>query len=779
VKRYTHRKMTTIAAVLLSALMLFSTAQAALASAGGYDCSFADFGKMATLYNGGWGQAKAIDIYTSGPQQGKIVVSVVVGYDFGAIRLNADGSLDTSFGTGGFAPTVDFFGSWDYPNGVAAMPDGSVVLGGQANNPAPSGDGLNRLAAVRYTTDGVLDTSFGNSTPKDGKFVQKIGAATQWEYWIDMDVDSSGNIFIAGKTQDAGGDYKSTVVKLDSTGSLATTWTVDFGTGFQDEIFNGLVVQSDDKVVAAGSYYNGTRTMGTLVRFTTTGALDTTFNATGKKTFTYSATFDEVRDVVQDNSGNIVVGFGSSPAPSSYDYSVARITPSGAMDTSFNTTGIATPKHVGTGEYPYAVLAQADGKVVIGGWSEGPFGVMAMTLVRWTSAGALDASFGSGGVLQMETTGNSQVLGLAQQSTGKLLVAGYVGGSPTVLRLHDLEFDMRFGATRLTQVTDTTFAGLTDQNMMHVEICMDGSTNPVALTGVQMTTNGSTDPTDIAAAKLYTTSDGTFAATTKYGSGVTLPSGPFSFAGSQTMLPGDNHFWLAYDVASEALPPHVLDATLEGLTFSGAVGSVTPAITDPTGSRTILFADNTYFWITNVTLNTLNNNSGANPGGYGDYKGLSTDLNVGSSYTLSVTMEYSGYGGEAVSAFFDWNGDGDYTDPGEDFPLVASAADYPPDYTYYSATTGITVPVPADAKLGDTKFVIASDWAVPNGTTNQSGYGENEVYSLHLTSGPTAVTLNNFSGRAASPSAPWASAALLFAAGLGGVGLVVLRKRIR
>ena len=510
-------------------------------------------------------------------------------------------------------------------------------------------------------------------------------------------------------------------------------------------------------------------------------------------TFSYSSIADDVRDVALDGSGNIVAGFASSPSASTYDYGVARITSAGAMDTTFNTTGIATPKHVNAYDFPYAVLAQADGKVVIGGWSNSPSGDLVMTLLRFTSGGVLDASFGSGGVLQLETTNNSPVLALAQQSTGKLLVGGYISDKPAVLSLHDLDFDMRFGVSRLSQISDTTFAGLTDQQMMHIEVCMDGSTNPVNLTGVQMTTNGSTDPNDIAAARLYTTADGTYATTTKYGSDATLPNGAFTINGTQAMQTGDNHFWLAYDVSPSAISNglHVLDATLEGLTFSGSVGSVTPAVTSPDGSREILFADNSYFWITNVTLNTIDNDSSADPGGFGDYTSHSTNLNVGASYTLSVTMQYSGYGGEAVSAFFDWNGDGDYTDPGEAYPMVVSAAENLPNDDAYSATTAISVTVPAGAAPGDTKFIISSDWGyVPNGINNQSGYGENEVYSLHLSSGPTAVTLHNFSGRSAStgsaqaastgsefPAAPIGSAVLVLSAGLGAIGLRVFRKR--
>jgi hypothetical protein len=140
-------------------------------------------------------------------------------------------------------------------------------------------------------------------------------------------------------------------------------------------------------------------------------------------------------------------------------------------------------------------------------------------------------------------------------------------------------------------------------------------------------------------------------------------------------------------------------------------------------------------------------------------------LNLGSSYVLSVTVNYSGYGGEAVSAFFDWNADGDFTDPGEDYPLMVSAVDTPPDYLSYTQTTTASVTVPISATLGSTSLMIMSDWAAPNGVNNQSGYGENEYYSLNLESHPTGITLVDFSGRAGEPGAwvPRAAAVLLAA----------------
>src|SRR4029077_6628971 len=91
---------------------------------------------------------------------GKIVVvgrsGGLTGFDFGVVRYDADGSLDTGFGTGGMVRT-DFAGGADYAHGVAIQGDGKIVVAGHA--------GLvndNDFALARYNADGSLDASFGS-----------------------------------------------------------------------------------------------------------------------------------------------------------------------------------------------------------------------------------------------------------------------------------------------------------------------------------------------------------------------------------------------------------------------------------------------------------------------------------------------------------------------------------------------------------------------------------------------------------------------------------------
>ncbi len=138
--------------VFLICLNLFS-------QEGSLDQSFGNGGKVITSVNSGEDVAKGVVIQTDG----KIVIagytfSSVFGYDFLCIRYNTDGSLDTSFGVGGVATFDLQTGSDDRANSIDIQLDGKLVLAGFSDN------GSDRNGAViRLNTDGSLDTSFASS----------------------------------------------------------------------------------------------------------------------------------------------------------------------------------------------------------------------------------------------------------------------------------------------------------------------------------------------------------------------------------------------------------------------------------------------------------------------------------------------------------------------------------------------------------------------------------------------------------------------------------------
>jgi uncharacterized delta-60 repeat protein len=79
--------------------------------------------------------------------------------DFGMVRFNADGSLDTNFGNAGLVVT-DFSGHTDIAEAVVFQPDGKIVLAGLARTAETSAS--EDFALARYSSEGALDPAFGN-----------------------------------------------------------------------------------------------------------------------------------------------------------------------------------------------------------------------------------------------------------------------------------------------------------------------------------------------------------------------------------------------------------------------------------------------------------------------------------------------------------------------------------------------------------------------------------------------------------------------------------------
>ncbi len=142
-----------------------------------------------------------------------------------------------------------------------------------------------------------------------------------------------------------------------------------------------------------------------------------------------------------------------------------------------------------------------------------------------------------------------------------------------------------------TQASSSSVAaGASNQQILGVQVVMNGPLNPLTLTSIDFNTTGSTNITDISNAKVYYTgTSSTFGTTTQFGNTVVNPNGTFTVTGSQVLSSGvantTNYFWLVYDVPCSATNANVLDAQCTSLTVDGLAR--TPTQTDPSGTRAV------------------------------------------------------------------------------------------------------------------------------------------------------------------------------------------------
>ena len=108
-----------------------------------------------------------------------------------------------------------------------------------------------------------------------------------------------------------------------------------------------------------------------MARLTTSSALDTSFNGDGKQTVDFGGTQDLGYGVAVDSQDNVLVaGYSNQGSPTGYDFAVARLTPSGALDTSFDGDGKQTVDFGGTQDLGYGVAVDSQDNVLVAGYSD-------------------------------------------------------------------------------------------------------------------------------------------------------------------------------------------------------------------------------------------------------------------------------------------------------------------------------------------------------------------------------------------------------------------------
>ena len=351
------------------------------------------------------------------------------------IRTTADGALDTTFGTSGVASVSD--GNGGTSGSIVLNGDGSIVVSGTFTT-----GGGNRFMIAKFTAAGALDTTFGTN---GSSVVSAFGG--QSDIGVGLAARPGGGYFVVGSGFLPTSSVSDTeVAAFNASGQLDTTFNgvnpgfavVDLGVPAASA--NASVIQPDGKVVVAGVV--GGNTSGTcdptqsaskavVARYLADGTLDTSFNSPAG--YITIGTMRRAGAVTLDGSGNIVVGgcgitlVGSTNTAS---MAFARITPSGTLDTSFNGTGVFTIPVATSHEEITSIVMQ--GSRIVGAGFVTPGTFTDSVFVGVTSAGALDGTFGSGGkTVVAVSTGDDEVNGLALQSDGKIVGAGFTTLSGT------------------------------------------------------------------------------------------------------------------------------------------------------------------------------------------------------------------------------------------------------------------------------------------------------------------------------------------------------------
>lgn len=326
---------------------------------GSFDSSFGTSGKVTTTYGTEGFEAMSGALQSDG----KIVVignaftNISLGYSqIAVVRYNSDGTLDTTFDTDGMAFTQVPTSNEDFVKAVKIQADGKILVGAQSK--------INfnfDFVLLRYNSDGSLDTAFDSDGIVRTEFPNN-------EAIYDIALQSDGKIVAVGYKGNTNDDLY--VVRYNTDGSIDTSFatsgffTYDFASNHN--YITTVAMTSDNKIVLGGRYQNGAGNSPFVARLNNNGTFDTSFDTDG---ILILATDEQINDVVLQADDKIIAA-----GLSNGKFGVWKLNTNGAFDTTFGTAGkVETLININFCLGKMAAL-QPDGKIVVVGDTYGsPF----------------------------------------------------------------------------------------------------------------------------------------------------------------------------------------------------------------------------------------------------------------------------------------------------------------------------------------------------------------------------------------------------------------------
>jgi len=413
---------------------------------GGLDSSFSNNGLQRIDFDLGEDVASLFAIL----DEGKIIMAGRTNYyNLGIAHFNYDGSPDTSFNGDGKL-TVEFEindqGSTHFTC-TTVQSDGKIVVGGNTWNGSNSD-----FLVARYNVNGTLDSTFsddGWQTTDLSVFAESVNSIV---------IQSDGKIVAGGNTSDQSG-IRFALVRYNSNGSLDSTFSdngIQISNLNSSGQINSLALQADGKIVAAGNVWNGSNNDVAVARYNTNGHPDSTFSSNGLQQTDLGNSEEFGNSVAVQSDGKIIVA-GSVNNYGNADFVVLRYNADGSPDLSFNSNGILQ-SDIGGNDNCTAVALQADGKIVVAGttsqYQDNDYQNTNMVAARFKADGTSDNTFGTNGIVITDLDNNDVATALAIEKNGKIILAGGSNSRFAFVRYTpDGALDSTFSQNRISTVS--------------------------------------------------------------------------------------------------------------------------------------------------------------------------------------------------------------------------------------------------------------------------------------------------------------------------------------
>lgn len=294
-------------------------------------------------------------------------------------RLNADGSLDNSFNPGtGFNSTV---------NAIKLFPDGKILVGGSFT----SFNGTSRNRIAKLNSNGTIDSDFNPGTGFNSTV-------------FSLAVQADQKILVGGQFASFNGTPRPFIARLESNGTLDNS--LDVGTGFSTSaVIRSIVIQPDTKILIGGTFttFNGAPA-NRLLRINADGSIDAAFTPG-------TAASSTVETILLLSDGKMYVGGQFTTFNGVGRARIVRLLANGTIDNDFNPGS-------GFANTVFSLALQSDGKLVVGGSFTTFNGLPSARIARINPSGAIDTEFNIG------TGFNSNIYTLSLLTDGRIYTGG-------------------------------------------------------------------------------------------------------------------------------------------------------------------------------------------------------------------------------------------------------------------------------------------------------------------------------------------------------------------
>lgn len=324
-------------------------------------------------------------------------------------RLNADGTLDTSFNIGNGFTGVGY----TEVKKLIVLPNDKIIVVGRFN----SFNNITRNNIVRLNSDGTIDTTFN------------VGTATNGDI-TNLKLKSNNKILIGGAFTSYNNVAISKIAIINYDGSLDTTFNINSSATPGSLI--SIELQTDNKIIASflsTSMWTG-NAWGYIKRYNQDGTLDNTFLANNSAFISSTGnggvlTYAHIYDIKQlSNNQILVAGDFKSVFGQAYG-GIARLNSNGTVDTSFIGSGMTVPPTITVGTWKiFSIDVQSDNKIIIGGNFDIINSTNRKCIARLLPNGSLDTTFNPGSGINLTNFAGKEVIKCLKISQDNTILIG-------------------------------------------------------------------------------------------------------------------------------------------------------------------------------------------------------------------------------------------------------------------------------------------------------------------------------------------------------------------